>query len=298
MHLEHPYSELAGGQWLRGNLHAHTTNSDGGRATQAVIDDYASRGYGFLMISDHDIYTSCEELSQYNAGDLILIPGNEVSAHGPHMLHVYADRLVKADPLRQQVINDITASQGFCVVNHPNWQNTFDHCPTTSMQQWIGYAGLEIFNGVIGRLEGSPYATNKWDMLLSAGRRLWGFANDDSHAATGDVALGWNTAYITEPNVGGVNEALEQGRFYASTGVTIESIVVEGMSIRIETANARRIVALTNQGQRVAMTDANGIELDASNQVHRHYQPHTYVRFECWGDGESFAWTQPFFVVL
>jgi len=22
-----------------------------------------------------------------------------------------------------------------------------------------------------------------------------------------------------------------------------------------------------------------------------------YVRFECWGDGEAFAWTQPFFIV-
>lgn len=290
MHLEHPYSDLAGGQWLRGNLHAHTTNSDGERAPQAVIDDYASRGYGFLMISDHDICTSSEKLSQYNTGNLILIPGNEVTAHGPHMLHVGADQIVKADPLRQQVINDIVASQGFCVVNHPNWQSTFDHCPITSMQQWIGYTGLEIFNGGIGRLEGSPYATNKWDMLLSSGRRLWGFANDDSHAATGDVALGWNTTYLTEPDVGGVIKALKQGRFYASTGVTIESIVVEGMSIRIETANARRIVALTNRGRRITTVDTPGIELDASNQEN-------YVRFECWGDGESFAWTQPFFVM-
>ena len=65
--IEHPYVGLTGGRWLKGNLHSHTTVSDGERTHQEVIDDYASRGYGFLMISDHDVYTSKEELEAFDS---------------------------------------------------------------------------------------------------------------------------------------------------------------------------------------------------------------------------------------
>ena len=122
--------------------------------------------------------------------------------------------------------------------------------------------GLEIYNGVISRLEGSPYATNRWDMLLSAGRRLWGFANDDSHAAEGDVGLGWNVAYVEEETASGVVEALRAGRFYASTGVEINQIQVEGNRIWIETENAARIVALCAGAKRIAVADGREIEVD------------------------------------
>ena len=34
--LEHPYNDLTGGQWLRGNLHTHTTRSDGDRTRAGI----------------------------------------------------------------------------------------------------------------------------------------------------------------------------------------------------------------------------------------------------------------------
>lgn len=285
--LNHPYTQLTGGRWLRGNLHTHTTRSDGERSPQAVLDDYASRGYDFLMISDHDKHTTADDYQAWDPHNMIMIPGNEVTFRGPHMLHVNSDRKVEPDPDRQAVIGDVNATQGFVIANHPNWQEGFDHCPLEQLDTWTGYAGIEIYNGTIGRLHGSPYATNKWDMLLARGRRIWGFANDDSHLAIGDTALGWNTAYVHDPTPAGVAAALEAGRFFASTGVTITSIHVDGKRIRIETENARRIVALREVGQRFAVADATCIEVDYPDDA-------AYVRFECWGDGEQFAWTQPF----
>ena len=38
---------------LRGNLHAHTTFSDGVRAPETLIEDYEALGYDFLAITDH-----------------------------------------------------------------------------------------------------------------------------------------------------------------------------------------------------------------------------------------------------
>jgi hypothetical protein len=287
--IEHPYQNLSKGRWLAGNLHAHTTSSDGQREHQAVIDDYAGRGHGFLMISDHDIYTALEDYEQYDAQGMIMVPGNEISANGPHVLHVGATDWVEPHADRQQVIDEVNATGGgFSIFNHPNWQASFNHCPQELMERCEGYVGLEIYNGVISRLQGSPYATNRWDMLLTQGRRVWGFAHDDSHAATGDVGLGWNVVYVTEETAGGVVEALRMGRFYASTGVEIAEIRVEGNRIAIETENAARIVALKAGAVRLGMVDGRGMEVEVPEGV-------GYVRFECWGDGEAFAWTQPFF---
>ena len=83
-------------------------------------------------------------------------------------------------------------------------------------------------------------------------------------------------------------QALEAGRFYASSGVKISRIVVRGRRVSVETENARRIVAIGHLGTRLQVTDDSHIDFEAKPDS-------SYVRFECWGDGEQFAWTQPFF---
>lgn len=285
--ITHPYSLPPGGRWLRGNLHAHTTRSDGRNEPQVVLDAYAELGHDFLMVSDHDILTVADDYAGWDMRGLIAIPGNEISAAGPHVLHVGADRLVEPDRDRQKVIDEVNATSGFVVVNHPNWERDFNHCPLEKMVEWTGYVGMEIYNGVIGVLDGSPYATDKWDQLLAQGRRIWGFANDDSHGRTADFGLGWNVVYVTDPTPAGVVEALREGRFYASTGVEISAIEVDGNRLRIETTNADRIVALRDVGRRFAVVDDKAIEVEVPDGA-------TYVRFECWGSGERRAWTQPF----
>ena len=288
--LDHPYLNLTGGQWLRGNLHTHTTASDGERIMSEVIDDYAGRGYDFLMISDHDMLTGPGEYDAHDSKGMTLIPGNEISRGGCHMLHVNADRLTEAHADRQQAINEVNASQGFIIVNHPNWGRNFNHCPIDHLIEWDGYAGIEIYNGVVAYLEGSPYATNKWDILLAQDRRVWGFANDDSHFKEGNVGQGWNVAYATDRGANTIAAALQHGRFYASTGVKITRIQVDDLRIHIETDCAQRILALCDNGRRFQITDGPSIEAQVPDGA-------TYVRFECLGPGERFAWTQPFFVV-
>ena len=72
--LENPYSPDL--PWYRGNLHTHTTRSDGKREPQVVVDDYAERGYDFLMISDHDLVTDPREL---NPRGMVLIFMNRLA---------------------------------------------------------------------------------------------------------------------------------------------------------------------------------------------------------------------------
>ena len=53
--------------------------------------------------------------------------------------------------------------------------------------------------------------------------------------------------------------------------------------------DAEKIVALKQVAERFAEVNAHKIEVTIPEDA-------TYLRFECWGRGESMAWTQPFFI--
>lgn len=45
-----------GRKWYKGNLHTHTTNSDGRLAPEVVINLYKEAGYDFLALTDHWVF--------------------------------------------------------------------------------------------------------------------------------------------------------------------------------------------------------------------------------------------------
>lgn len=57
--------------YLRGNLHAHTTFSDGVPAPQRLVEAYESLGYDFLAITDHDGHDNWVEPDYSNALDTL-----------------------------------------------------------------------------------------------------------------------------------------------------------------------------------------------------------------------------------
>jgi len=286
--LQNPYQDSSAG-WLKGNLHTHTAASDGKRPPQETVDDYASRGYGFLMLSDHDHLTDPGELK--NRG-MVLLPGNEISAQGEHILHVGARRKIKPLADRQKVIAAIRRDdkKALAIVCHPNWEEDFNHCPQEKLAAWQGYTGLEIYNGVIRRLPGSPLATDRWDMLLGSGRRLWGFANDDCHRPE-DAGLAWNVVQCRTRTPEAVLAALAAGSFYASTGVVIRTVAVRGGTLHVVAPKAQRIAVVCDFGKRLAQVDAAELTFRLPEGA-----AFKYVRVECFGMGESMAWTQPFYV--
>lgn len=285
MTLQNPYLS-DNFTWLRGNLHAHTTVSDGESPPEEVIAAYEKAGYDFLAISDHDRLVPPD---QYRAlTRMTLIPADEVTAAGPHVLAVQVAEVVEPDPHRQKVIDATVAQGGFAILNHPNWQRHYNHFPQELMERLAGYAGIEIYNGVIERLEGSALATDRWDRLLADGRRVWGYAHDDSHAFR-DVARGWNVVQAADRSVGALCDALREGRFYASTGVEITRIAVDGQTISLAASNAQRIRFLGARGVEFHYADAGEARYQVTGREGG------YVRVECYGEGARMAWTQPFF---
>lgn len=285
MHLLNPYAE-AGGEWLRGNLHTHSTNSDGALTPDEVAAAYATLGYDFLMFSDHDAFTDVAGVRDHG---LVLLPGVELSA-GPHLVHVGAKRLLENVADRQLAIDKVNAEGGFAIAAHPNWEHHFNHFPQHLLESLQGYIGLEIYNGVIRRLDGSPLATDRWDQLLGQGRRLWGFANDDHHTV-GDAGLAWNMVRCAERTPEAIMAAMRRGAFYASTGVAIHEIGVEGRCLHVATDTAQRMVVHCDFGHHQYAVDGPAVTYTLPEDGNCRY-----LRVTCWGPRETMAWTQPFFV--
>ena len=62
------------GEWLRCQLHSHTTNSDGEATPDGLVEHYARAGFDVLAITDHwHITTAAHD-------ELVLIPSSELSA--------------------------------------------------------------------------------------------------------------------------------------------------------------------------------------------------------------------------
>lgn len=285
LRIAFPYRD--GLPWLRGNLHGHTTESDGLRTPQALVDAYAALGYDFIAISDHDRVTP---LGGLDPRGMVLLPANEITAHGPHLLHLGATACIPPQPDRQRVLDAVRASGGLAIFNHPNRDRLYAHCPQADLERWQGYHGVEIYNGVTRRSEGSPIATMRWDRLLGLGRAVLGFANDDTHRPEDD-GVAWNMVQAGARTPEAIMDALVHGRFYASTGVQIRTITIDREAVYVDTENAQRIVVVTDFGRRRMTVDAASIRFPMPTEPDL-----SYFRFECYGPGESMAWTQPCFV--
>lgn len=271
----------------KGNLHTHTTRSDGTLAPQEVLDMYAAAGYHFLMLSDHDTITDDPSL---NGRAMTLIRGYEITAAGSHMLHVHADGVLHPTRDRQPMIDAVIARGGLAIMNHPNWGENFVHCPQEELERLSGYLGIEIYNGVSERAEGAALATDRWDMLLSKGRCVWGFGNDDLHEPA-DFAITWNMVFAEDASEASLLKALRSGSFYVSTGVHIENIAVRGNEIEIESPDTQCFRVVRDHGMILATVEGSRLRYTVPQCF-----PLTYVRVECYGAGVHMAWTQPFWV--
>lgn len=229
MKITNPYVET--GIWLKGSFHNHTTNSDGWFPLETVYKMYG--GYDFLGISDHDKITKHEGEREIPT----VFEAIEVSSRQTHMLLVKPPHVIMENYSSEFTIEnyqrfvDLTvANDGFAVLVHPNryFSNFWELEDMLKMEH---YLGVEVYNG-----DGNPeydIAFDKWDAVLSTGRKVWGFGNDDSHVY-GQEKRAWNVVRAKENTNEAIIDAIKEGNFYVSTGYGFEAIRVEGDTVVVD----------------------------------------------------------------
>ena len=70
------------GNWYKGNLHLHTTNSDGTYTPEEICIVYKNEGYNFIAITDHGKVTSVKK----NFPSFLVIKGAELDNGNFHVV--------------------------------------------------------------------------------------------------------------------------------------------------------------------------------------------------------------------
>ena len=293
------------GVWLRCQLHAHTTNSDGDVSPAALCDHYADAGFDVLAITDHWHVTDVEH------DRIVVLPSSELTADAPSA-HGEAEALAlgvaelpeakEPFPNVESLAAWIVAHGGVPFLCHPYWSGlrAEDVLAAPSL------AGIEIWNGGSEVLQGNGLSTVHWDDALQHGRLLTGISTDDCHTPGEDSGFGWTWVLAQERSAPAVVDALRRGRFYGSAGPRLRDVVVapESVVVRCSPARSVRLRSGPWDGCSVNAEPAMGnwrgeaVERDAAGLV-------TAARFEApefwrWGRVEvedergRRAWSNPF----
>lgn len=193
---------------LRGNLHMHTSCSDGTKSHHQLARIAEAAGLDFVIITDHNVY---EPGLDAWVGSTLMLVGEEVHdpLREPQSSHVLCFGISEdvascaGDP--QRLIDAVAAQGGFAFLAHPFERDVTDFLqePNISWRDWhvTGYAGIELWNFMSefkstlknkahallcayapGLAITGPYpeTLQKWDSLLRSGP-VAAFGGSDAH---------------------------------------------------------------------------------------------------------------------
>jgi predicted metal-dependent phosphoesterase TrpH len=219
--IEDPYADMDwsnDGQY-KANFHTHTTVGEASAEPESVINDYKSKGYSILALTDHDNNGPVEPTwpwPEFDKGSqaltMVAIKGNEISEihHMVSLFNDFGDSLV---PSENKALEEIGDRDGLAVFNHPGRYEKSVEWYTDMYRRYDHLIGLEVYN----KRDRYPGDRKTWDAILTQlvpERAVWGLANDDMHKPDEDLGFSWNVILLPELTRKEVRRALERGRFY------------------------------------------------------------------------------------
>ncbi len=245
-----PFSAL--GRFWRGNLHTHSTLSDGALSPEAVADAYKGAGYDFFMLSDHfvkrydwpiaDTRTFCSNRFTTLLGSEIHAP---VTSAG-ELWHILAVGLPvdfappPSDETGPALAMRAAAAGAFIGIAHPAWSQL-----TIEDGRAIACAhAVEIYN------HGCAVECDRgdgWyllDQLLNEGQRLSAFATDDAHFKTPDHFGGWVHVKSESLEPEALLAALKAGAYYSSQGPLIHELSLNRTELTVACSPVDTIVVV------------------------------------------------------
>lgn len=286
------------GRFWRGNLHTHSTRSDGRLPPEAVVEFYRDAGYDFLMLSDH--FWECygypvTDTRSLRSRRFTTLLGAEL--HAPVTArnqdwHIVAAGLApdfapwSSGETIQSMCRRAAAAGAFLGIAHPQWYGL-----TTEDALSIPEAhAVEIYNHSCAVECDRGDGLVVLEEVLATGRRLNAYAADDAHFKSPDAAGGWVMvkAEVLEPEA--LSEALKRGEFYSSQGPEIHDICMDGDKVQVACSPAAWVsVVGTGSGSQCA----HGSDLKRAALPLDCFEARGYVRVTVTDDRGRRAWSNP-----
>jgi hypothetical protein len=246
------------GRFLRGNIHTHSTRSDGVLEPEEVCRRYREAGYDFLCLSDHflkDYGFPIVDTSGLRTPGFTTIFGAEIHApansHG-ELWHLLAcglplDFAPTGDGEDAESLARRTVEAGaFLGIAHPQWSSL----TIEDGRRMAGIAhAVEVYNTGCHLECDRPDGTALLDALLNEGHRLLAYAADDAHFKNDDFAGGWMMVKSEANEPEAILAAMKRGDFYSTRGPLIEDVAVDGTELHVACSAARGI-AVVGRGSR------------------------------------------------
>ena len=301
---------MADSRWFKGNLHAHSTESDGDSSPRKVVEWYRDHGYDWLALTDHNVRTV---LSPEDTPDRspVVLTGEEVTVQMPGQDTVVVVQGVNiskvVEPINagdvlstvQANVDAIVDSGGLpCLMvlyDRPGFR-------PESIQEITGAPLLEVYN-VKGTMDvrkdtSAPSHEDIWDLLLSSGKVVYGVATDDAHhfkefgLEKVNPGGAWVMLRAQELSTASIISSLSSGDFYASTGVVIQTLETTAERISLE------ISPVPGETYSTAFVGHGGAQLEQRSGTRAGYRfrgGEGYARAVVDSSSGSRAWTQPVF---
>lgn len=290
----------------KGNLHTHTTESDGDSSPEVVIAWYRSHGYQFVALTDHNHFTDPARFASYTDDGFALLAGEEVTMTGAgRQVHVNAlctERGIGGGAFRsasealEWAIGQVDAQNGVALVNHPNFD---DALAISDVVTAHGASLLEIKSGHPYVYDeghhGRPSHEALWDMALTAGERWMGVAVDDMHHLDQSAdppafpGRAWVQVFSPSADAGAICQALRDNALYSSTGAALRRIRVTAESYDIWPEDGAAIVTFVGSAGRALARGGPRAPGEPAS-----YTPRTadgYVRARVTSPDGTAAWT-------
>ncbi len=236
-------------KFFKGNLHTHTTNTDGKKSPEEALKIYQEAGYDFIALTDHWKRTVDEP---HMMGDMLVMTGTELDYTLPaqviHIVGVGVDGSVFDNASRnggaQSGIDAIRKAGGRAILAHPAW--------SLNTPETIGalrdLTAAEIYNSVSGHPWNGDRAdsTGILDVAAANGHVLNTVAADDTHFYTGEECSSYIMVQADELSQEGVLKALDEGAFYATRGPRFHQIEVTEEEIRVSCSEVRYVIFHSN----------------------------------------------------
>lgn len=246
------------GRFWRGNLHGHSSVSDGALGPEDVCQRYAAEGYDFICLSDHFMSRfgfAIADTTGLRSNAFTTVIGAEV--HAPqtsqgkdwHILTVGlpADFApTPSDETGADLARRAASAGAFVAIAHPYLSGlTLEDILSIDAAH-----AIEVFNNTAAVRYSRGEGSVQWDLALEAGRRLGGIAVDDSHFHPGamDAFGGWVMVKAQENTPEALVTALKAGHYYSTQGPVIEDITRDGDVLAVRCSSAAQIVLIGNVG--------------------------------------------------
>ncbi|HEY3592432.1 MAG TPA: hypothetical protein VGL13_01100 [Polyangiaceae bacterium] len=292
----------------RGNIHAHSNESDGDADPRAVYLWYRSHGYQFAAVTDHNVFVDPERFRDLESKDFVLLGGEEVTMRAAGKpVHINAlcssQRVLggtfdNAERALSVGVERVVAAGGIPLINHPNFYWGIDQPALLAVR---GVSLLEIYSGhpsVAGEGdEHHPSHEAMWDALLSSGQDYMGVAVDDAHHlhpnsdAQSQPGRAWIEAFAPTLERSLLCKAIMEGMLYASNGAKLERIAVSESAYDVWPAAADTSVEFVGEGGHVLATSHTKIA--GERVTYRPEGRESYVRVRVMDNEGKRAWTPP-----